>query len=172
MTRLEKNRENDFVREYEKLSDGVFRFCLFKISNREIALDITQETFTKTWEYMRAGNTIENMKAFVYRTAGNLVIDHHRKKKSVSLDSLQETGFDVGEMTTEKNETTFDTELVLKVVGSLDEKYRDVLLLRYTEDMSVKDIAELFGETENTISVRIHRGIEKIKEVFDTYGKN
>jgi RNA polymerase sigma-70 factor (ECF subfamily) len=172
MTHLEGNKEDHFVKEYERLSDPVFRFCLFKVSNRDVALDITQETFTKTWEYIEAGHTIENMKAFLYRTAGNLVIDYHRKKKAVSLDSLQENGFDIGVMTNEKNEIAFDTEVVLKVVATLDEKYRDVVLLRYAEDMSVKDIAEMFGETENTISVRIHRALEKVKEVFEIYGKN
>ncbi len=156
-----------YLESYEKYNDAIFRYCLFETSNREVAIDITQDTFVKVWEYVVAGNTIENMRAFLYRVAGNLVIDYRRKKKSVSLDTMLDDGFDVGHHELPKTIDQIDGEGVRKIVNAIPEKYRDVIIMRFIEDMSVKEIATITGESENNISVRIHRGLEKIKGIYE-----
>jgi RNA polymerase sigma-70 factor (ECF subfamily) len=85
--------QKDFIRAYDENADALFRQCFFKVHDREIAKDILQDTFARTWDYSTKGNTILNMRAFLYRTMNNLVVDYYRKKKAVSLDSLEEDGF-------------------------------------------------------------------------------
>jgi RNA polymerase sigma-70 factor (ECF subfamily) len=87
--------EKMFFELYENEADAIFRFVFFKVNDREIALDITQESFVRTWEYLSKGKMIANKRAFLYRVAGNRVIDHYRKHKGLSLDALKESGFDV-----------------------------------------------------------------------------
>lgn len=166
---VNQNLNTSFNQSYEEFSDAIFRYCLYQTSKREVALDLTQDTFIKTWEYLSKGNKVDNLKAFLYKVAGNLVIDYRRKKKSESLDQIIEGGMDVksdiNEM--EQTENVFEKDLALKVIDQLEEKYKDVLILRFVEDMSIKEIAKIMHQGENNISVRIHRGIQKLKDALE-----
>ncbi|OGI69819.1 hypothetical protein A3A09_03460 [Candidatus Nomurabacteria bacterium RIFCSPLOWO2_01_FULL_42_20] len=167
-----ENTQREFVAVYDEFSDAIFRYCYIQTSDRDIARDLTQDTFMKAWEYLvnveHTRKKIEYMKAFLYKIATNLIIDYRRKKKpTVSLETLMEEGFDVGtpEKAQEKHEIVFEGEEAIKTLSQLDEKYRDVLTMRYVDDLSIKEIAEITGETENNVSVRIHRGLEKLREL-------
>ena len=74
-----------FTKAYDELSDAIFRHCWFRIGDRERAKDLMQETFTKSWQYISRGEKVDNLKAFLYRVANNLIIDEYRKKKELSL---------------------------------------------------------------------------------------
>lgn len=154
-----------FIRAYEDYSDAIFRFTLLKTRNRDLALDITQETFTKTWEYIEADKEIGHMRGFLYQIARNLIIDQHRKKTAYSLESLKESGFDP-ETDEREHADDFDIEKALSVLDELDPKYRDPITMRYIEDLSIKEIAKVLDEQENTVSVRIHRGLEKLRTLL------
>ncbi|TSC65283.1 MAG: RNA polymerase sigma-70 factor, ECF subfamily [Candidatus Doudnabacteria bacterium Gr01-1014_77] len=155
--------ELDFEKTYNEFADSIFRHCFFRVSSREVAKDLTQETFVRTWQALEKGKEIENMKAFLYKVATNLIIDYYRKHKEVSLDSLQEKGVDF--VKEGRQEVDFmDLQAVLKEVHSLPEKYKQVLMMRYIEDLSVIEIADVIGASENTISVQLHRGIQMLKK--------
>jgi RNA polymerase sigma-70 factor (ECF subfamily) len=155
-------QNTDFIKAYDDFNDDIFRFIYLKTKNRDMALDLTQETFTKVWEYIGAGKEVGHMRGFLYQIARNLVIDHYRKKSTSSLEWLSESGFDPSEETKDETDDFAVTE-AMEIIEALDPKYREPITLRYVDEMSVKEIAQLLGEAENTISVRIHRGLEKIR---------
>ncbi|MDP3697721.1 MAG: RNA polymerase sigma factor [Candidatus Taylorbacteria bacterium] len=157
-----------FTKAYEELSDAIFRHCWFKIGDREKAKDLMQDTFTKSWQYIAEGATVNNFKSFLYRVANNLIIDEYRKKKELSLDRLQEDGFEPGFDDRHKNENRIDAQFAISAINQLDEKYREVILMRYIDELSPKEIAEITGESENNVSVRLHRGINQLKDILDT----
>lgn len=162
-----ENTKKMFLESHTAYNDAIFRYCYFQTSKREVALDLTQDTFMKAWEYISGNNKkVENMRAFLYRIATNLIIDYRRKKKSSSLDAMISEGFDTSISGREDIEAGIEATEILKLVGEIDEKYRDVIIMRYVEEMSVKEIAKVMGELENTISVRIHRGLEKLKSRY------
>ena len=159
--------QSTFMHAYDTYNDAIFRYCFFETSNREVALDLTQETFTKVWQYLESGKEVEHMKAFLYRVAGNLVIDYRRKKKSGSLDQMMdEQDFDVGEDGREKLMNEFDGKKLMELLNDVGDTYRDVIIMRFVDDLSIKEIAEVTGESENNISVRIHRGTEKLRFLY------
>ncbi len=163
---MNKKKENmRFMQAYDSFSDAIYRHCYFRISSHDKALDLMQDTFTKTWHYISKGNDVKDMKSFLYKTANNLVIDYYRKKKELSLDTLQEAGYEPGK---EEPQITFaaDRKNILKLLDNLNEKYKEVIVMRYIDDITPKEIAKLTGESENIISVRIHRGIKKINELI------
>ena len=166
-----QNLRNLLEKGYEEFADSIFRYCYFHTSSREKALDLTQDTFIKAWEYVAAGQKrkIENLKPFLYMVARNLIIDDRRKKKSDSLDKMRENGFELASEESEiiVRENIFEAKLALETIEQLDIKYKEVIILRFVEDMSVKDIARILKKSENTISVRIHRGIEKLKKILE-----
>lgn len=155
-----------FLAVYDELADAIFRHCYFRVYDRERAKDLTQDTFTKTWEYLVRGNAIDNPKAFLYRVANNLIIDYSRRKKDSSLDELVEQGFDTGTDEHKAILAAADAHSAVKLIGRLDEKYRQVVLMRYVDDLKPKEIALATGETENVVSVRIHRGMEQLREIL------
>lgn len=156
------NLEQKFIREYEENADGIFRFCYFKLPDREIAKDITQETFMKTWNYLANGGEIKMFKAFFYTTARNLITDFYRKKKSESLDALAEGGFDPV-APSENIEDKIDGGILLDLLRKMDSDSGDLVLMRFVEGLSPKEIASVVGDSPNNVSVKIHRALEKLK---------
>ncbi len=160
-------KERQFLKAYDDFSDAIFKHCYFRLPNRELALDLTQETFTRTWSEVANGKEIENFRAFLYRVANNLIIDFYRKKKEDSLDTLMEEGMDTADDNGENIEESVLVGQIQEVIQSLARPYRDILVMRYIDDLSPKEIASITGQTENTVSVRIHRGLKKVKQIID-----
>jgi RNA polymerase sigma-70 factor (ECF subfamily) len=158
--------QKKFMQAYDAYNDAIFRYCLFETSNREVALDLTQETFVKVWQYMEDGKEIEHVKAFLYRVAGNLVIDYRRKKKATSLDDMMEEGFDVEHDETDSLMDRFDAKQLMSLLNQVGDTYRDVIIMRFIDDLTIKEISKVTGESENNISVRIHRGTEKLRRLY------
>lgn len=162
---LQQNQD-EYLKAFEEFSDGIFRHCLYRVSNREVSRDLTQETFLKVWQYIVSGGEILNMKAFLYKTANNLVIDYYRKKKSDSLDVLQEDGFDpIGDSDIEIVQGA-EVSQALAILQKLSEDDREILVFRFVDGLSITEIADTLGETENVVSVRIHRALQKAKNIF------
>lgn len=158
--------EQEFIKVYDQFADAIFRHCVFRVSDREKAKDITQGAFVRLWDYMLQGKEIDNMRALLYRIANNLIIDEYRKKKVVSLDQMRdEEGFDIGFEPMHDIESRDEYEHAQALLERLPDKYREALVMRHIDGLSVKEIAHLTHESENVISVRIHRAIEKLKDL-------
>ncbi len=157
-----------FKETYDAHADALFRFAFYKLSDREKAKDVVQDTFVKVWEYMAADGEIGNMKALLYKIATNAIIDNYRKKKEMSLDSLLEDGFDPNDQAHSGNSIIDESEadLVIKAIHGLEDEDRTLLLMRYIDGLSVKEIALATGQRENTVSVRIHRALKTLKDVL------
>lgn len=155
--------EKIFMEAFDAYSDAIFRFCVVKVSNRELAEDMTQEVFTRYWQYVRDEKEITNPRAFLYTIAHNLAKDWYKKKKSVSLDENLEAGLalpgrELGQdILAEYNE-------VLEAIADMEEWDKEVLLLRYVDGLEPKQISEIIGETPNNVSVRLNRAMARLKE--------
>lgn len=161
--------EEQFLQAYDDYADAIFRHCFFRVSSdRERAKDLVQETFTKTWEYMRVGRRVENIRAFLYRVATNLIIDAARRKKMYSLDELREDGFDPPSADTpDALGGRIDARRMVPFLSKLDGLYREAIVMRFIDDLTPKEIATITGETENVISVRVHRGVKKLRAMME-----
>ncbi|KND50223.1 MAG: RNA polymerase sigma factor [Parcubacteria bacterium C7867-003] len=164
-------QQQDFLKAYDENADSLFRQCFFKVHDSEIAKDILQETFVRTWAYIAKGNTILNMRAFLYRTLNNLVIDEYRKKKAVSLDALDEDGFNPEAPEGINANDRFEGEKAMKLLDKLPSPYKEAVFMRYVSGLELREIAEITEETENTVAVHVHRGINKLRELFQNESK-
>lgn len=164
MDTKEEKRKELFIELYDTHADAIFRFCYFKTGDREIAKDLAQDTFIKAFNYL-GKKEIQNAKSFIYTIAKNTVIDYWRKSKSVSENQLPE-GFFESIAGNDNTETKVDYSILLSLLDKLSPSDREVVVLRFVEDMSSKDMAELLGERENTILVRISRAKEKLRDLL------
>jgi RNA polymerase sigma-70 factor, ECF subfamily len=168
--------EQQFKDAFERYSDELFRHCSMRISDRERALELTQDAFMRTWDYVRKGGEVRELRPFLYQTLRNLIIDEYRKVKLHSLDSMLENA-ESGAMeamlpqddtnTVEAAMERLDAKQALKRVDELPEAYREVILLRYVEGFTPKEISMVVGESENVVSVRIHRALKKMREMLE-----
>jgi RNA polymerase sigma-70 factor (ECF subfamily) len=160
--------EADFLAAYEEHADALLRHCLIRVRDREAAKDIVQETFSRTWLYLSEGKQIDYVRAFLFRVANNLIVDGSRKKKSSSLERMMEDdGFEpADEMAKDPSEVPQAREAVA-LLRSLDEIYRTAITMRFIDEMTPKEIASALGVSENVVSVRIHRGIERLSKMMN-----
>jgi len=156
--------KNSFLETFDAYSDAIFRFCLVKTSNKELAEDLTQETFMRYWQSLVGGKEMTNERSFLYTIANNLVIDWYRKKKATSLDALEDGGFELEDTHVLGSQQQAEFTEVLKTIDDLEEKDKEVLLLRFVEGLNPRDIAQIHNETVNAVSVRITRALEKVQK--------
>lgn len=152
---------------YIQYSDAIFRHCYFRMGNAERAKELMQDTFMQTWKCIAAGKIIDNLRAFLYKTATHLVIDELRRRKrrpTSSLEKMQESGFDPGGDDEESaTAQRIDAGIVFQTLQKIDPQYRDVLIMRYIDGLKPAEIATITGMPANVISVRIHRGKKMLR---------
>ncbi len=169
----EAELEKRFLAAYDENADALYRHALVRVRESDRAKDIVQETFTKTWDYLSKGKEVEYLRAFLYRVCDNLIIDQARRKKSSSLDVLvDEDGFEVADESIREPLDTPAIKRAIASLGELDEMYRVVVTMRYLDGLSPKEISVALSLSENVVSVRIHRGIERLKQVINTPPKS
>lgn len=163
-----------FARAYDEHADAIFRHCYLRVYDRELAKDIMQETFMKAWKHYgeEGGEKIDNLKSLLYKIATNLIIDHSRRpssKKPDSLEKLLENGFEPGEDRSDKIKDELDAKEALKALDYLKDDFKEVLMLRYFNDLSLKQTAEALGISENLVSVRLNRALQELRKHFRNY---
>ena len=164
---MKQTLEERFIAAFDEHSDAIFRFCYAQTGRRELARDLTQDTFARVWRYLTQGKSVQQMRPFLYQTARNALIDHSRRPSAQSLDEMQETGFDVADERTPSPLVSAAAAEVIRLAGTLEEPYREAVLLRYVEALMPREIAEIVGENENVVSVRITRGMQKLRELMN-----
>jgi RNA polymerase sigma-70 factor (ECF subfamily) len=163
--------EKAFNDIYTSHSDALFRFCLIKVSDREKALDLTQEVFTRFWQRMlEQTEAIDKPKTFLFAIARNAIIDWYRKKKSVSLDAMtdEETGDPYEPLSDDMvGAVRLESEgrFLVDKIGELEPGYRDAIYLRFVEGLAPPEVAKVLGVSTNAASVRITRGLEKLRSL-------
>lgn len=160
--------EQQFLQAYDELSEPLYRHLYFRVYRRERAEELLQEVFMKTWNYIRGGKVVDNLKAFLYRVANNLAIDESRKKKEQSLDGLlaDQPGLEPVSEDGSQGEHIVLIKQIFEVIETFDEPDRTILLLRYHDDLDPKEIAVILKISSNNVSVRLHRAHERIKLIF------
>lgn len=165
------NHEARFLEAFDEYSDALFRHAMLRLSDRDRAIDVVHDTFTKVWTYVRNGHAIDSFRPFLYKVLNNLIIDEYRKQRELSLDMLFEqegadgrTFNDLAENSVESLAATIDGKRAFDLLATLPDSYREVLVLRFVDGLGPKEIGELIEETENTVSVRIHRGLKMLRE--------
>lgn len=181
--RMEDSRERGgqeerFLSAFEEYGDALFRHAMLRIGDRERAIDIVHDTYTKVWSYVRNGHAIESFRPFLYKVLNNLIVDEYRKQRDVSLDALfaqegvDERSFDeLSEDTVESLAATIDGKQAFEFVQELPDMYREVIILRFIDGLGPKEISELTEESENVVSVRLHRGLRLLRERMEQQEK-
>lgn len=178
---LAKVRHQDsaeaFAELYDEYVKRVYRFVYFKVKSSEDAEDITAEVFLKTWNYIRdRKHDIKSFSGLLYKIARTSIIDWYRKAArrpdTLSIDT-EDGSLDVGDS------GLFSKEIVQKIehkeilagLEKLKHDYQEVVVLRYVEDLTIKEIAEITGKTALVVRVTLHRALKKLEQMLSSSEK-
>lgn len=147
---------------YDMFADRIRRFLAFKLPRNEDADELTGEVFLRGWEYMTSG-AVNNLNAFFFRIARNLVADFYRKYKvTEELDSASEK--DSGVSVSEEIATKIESDELIASLREIKDEYREVLVMRYLSEMEVGEIASALEKTSNSVRVLLHRAKKALQE--------
>src|SRR3989344_8622180 len=137
---------NDLMENYNELVNQIFRFIYLKTSSKEIAEDLTQDCFLSTVKYLK-DKEVRNIRAFLFRTARNKVIDYYRiRNRIIYSDELVLAN----EKISSRDDIAIkqDARMIIEKLNLLGEEDKEILMMRYIEDMNIKEIAEALGKNE------------------------
>lgn len=166
--------EQEFLDNYDENASHILKHIYFRVNNWELARDLTQETFFKAWGHIASnGEKINNLKTFTYRIAHNLIVDHYRKKPRIplSIETIDADKISSESVQEKEVDQMIDEKLMKKKLFSLNEPYRQIIIYRYLDDMSIKEISSLTGKSENNISVMIHRALKILKDKIHSHAQ-
>jgi len=150
---------------YDKYIDKIYRFVVLKVKSSEIAEDLTSEVFLRGWQSFKGKKgKIDNMQAFLYQIARNLLTDHYRqagKARLVSVDYAPMTDF--SQNLEEKALLNSDLEQVKAALANIREEYREVIVWRYLDELQVPEIAKMLNKSEGNCRVLLHRALKALK---------
>lgn len=174
------NPRKNFSKIYDQYIDKIYRFIFIKVNSQETAQDLTSETFLKGWEAFKKSQIsnirpqnanlqnqnkeIENIQAFLYQIARNLITDYYREKgrtQFVSVDSLPIA--DPRHNLEEITQIRSDLDTVKAGLANLNDEYKEMVIWHYIDDFSIPEIAKITGKPEGTVRVNLHRALKALK---------
>jgi RNA polymerase sigma-70 factor (ECF subfamily) len=151
---------------YDHYQAMIYRFVMVKVGSREEAEDITHHVFLSAWQkvgtYKYRGYPFSS---WLYQIARNLVIDHYRSKKNdVSLDKMDPDSSVIPAVEQFDLATKLQIEKVHIAIKELKADYQDVIILRFIEDMPLKETAAALKKSEGAVKLIQHRAIKELKK--------
>ena len=149
--RVEEMVEKQLLENYQKY----YRLAYSYVKNEDEALDVVQESAYKAMKGYKGIVDVNTISSWIYRIVINTSLDVLRKRKREDIGIIED--YEVGK---EDTYTDFD---VLHSLKKLEEKDRTVIMLRFFEDLKLKDIAKITGENQNTVKTRLYRALNRLK---------
>lgn len=173
-SRVKNKDRKAFIEAYDLYTDEIFRFVFFKVGSREEAEDITSSVFLKTWNHIQ-NNTVtdsKTLRALIYKIARNTVIDYYRensKKNVLTEDEFIENDIEDERQDILKNaEVLSDMSIVEQGLSELKDEYREVIILRFVEELSISEIADVLKKTKGNVRILTFRALKALKDLISS----
>lgn len=178
LSKLKSRDKEAFIRVYDDNVKDIHRFVYFKIGSREEADDLTSMIFLKAWNHIQ-NKTLEDAKtlrALLYKIARNAIVDYYREtgnKVTASLDdeNHQIEVTDESENPQERLDRAADLELIKAKLPLLKEEYREIIIMKFINDLSLEEIAEISEKSKGNVRVLLHRALNALRELVEADAK-
>lgn len=164
-----KDGDKDAFSEIYKLYfKKVYRYCRINVYDQALAQDICQESFVKAWKSIKHFEIDKpnwSIQAFLFTIARNLIIDNSRKKKNTSIENYEH--IDSGEDPYEKLDRITNIKNVQEALSRLEEEERQIIILRYFEELDSKEVSKILGVKDGALRVRQFRIMQKLKRILE-----
>ncbi|MGL4761679.1 MAG: sigma-70 family RNA polymerase sigma factor [Sarcina sp.] len=173
---LIKSNDDAFDYLLDTYGDDILRFCYMKVNDVGVAEDLAQETFINVFKYIQKFKGQSSLKTWIYKIALNQCREFYRKSKTFNknfnggvfelLDVNVKADFDLEEEILD----IIDNEFILESLQKIRPQYRDIIYMFYYKELTIKDIAMVLKQNENTIKTRLRRGRSALRKVLKEDG--
>lgn len=160
--RAKLGEKEAFGKLYEHYVDRLYRYVFFRVeNNRELAEDLVQSAFVKAWEKLE---TFEkgSFQAWLYTIVRNTMLDHFRTEKPQI--ELHEAIVDDKQKVEEQVLKQLEVQKVMDALRFLTDEQKELITLKFVEDMSNKEIAQILGKEEDAIRAMQYRALKELKK--------
>ncbi|OGL77159.1 hypothetical protein A3J43_00025 [Candidatus Uhrbacteria bacterium RIFCSPHIGHO2_12_FULL_54_23] len=170
MKRIEKAAQGDrsvFGEIYDAYAPSLYRYISFRVSHAQDREDILSNVFLRSFEAIAKGKRVIQMRAFLYQAARNAIVDYFRQRARTQEYVVEIDEEDIATIVS-ANTLTVDAAAELGQVRngmrSLKPEYREIIHLRYVEDLDIGEIAAALGKSHVSIRVLLHRAMRSLKK--------
>lgn len=172
----ETQRADYFTMLYRRYAGKVFAKCISMLNDHGLARDATQDIFIKIMLNLSKFSEQSSFSTWVYSITYNFCIDIIRKKKKAQLIFTEDVSKVSQELEVEVPDSVLlemKQERLQAVMEQLPVGDRAILMMKYSDDMQIKDIAETLQKTESAIKMQIMRAKQKAQAIYTTlYGSD
>lgn len=161
---------DQFIAYYKEVKDKLFTYFMVRLKfDRELAEDLFMDVIVKAYEHFNRFNVDKgSFKTWIFTFAHNHLVNFWRdKKKSVSLEALEEEG--INPAVTEMEESSgqdINNKNIRHILSLMKEGESEIILMRYMQDMSYSEIASIIGKNEGAIRTSLSRALERFAELY------
>lgn len=168
--KIKKGDIESFGLLYDHYFEQIYRFIFLKVNHKEDAQDLTHQVFLQAFK--KIGDYEEKgfpFSSWLYKIARNEIIDFYRSKKTnVALEELENVLTDANqENIKDRLDLKIQIEKVRLALKKIKPEYQDVIIMRFIEDLSIKEVAEILNKTEGAIKLIQHRAIASLKKILN-----
>jgi RNA polymerase sigma-70 factor (ECF subfamily) len=175
IARILQGQRDDYAILVEKYKKPIFNLTYWMTGNRQDADDLAQETFLRAYLKLHRFDRQQRFFPWLYAICLNLTRSHLRKKKDHPTHRIEsvvgndeETPLSSSENNTERDIIAQERCVSLReTLLQLNAEDREVIVLRYFDERSLEDIAEIAGITLSAAKMRLYRGLEKMKTILE-----
>lgn len=165
-----------FSRLYDLYAVPLYRYIYFRLRRKEDAEDLLQVVFLKAWKAMPTyRETSKEVLAYFYTIARNAIIDHLRAKHEYVTEHTEEMLEHVIDEQTSADQSALvrsDLDTIKNLLDRVSDDQREALVLKYINDLTNAEIADIMGKEEATVRQLQSRGLKAARQILDTvYGK-
>lgn len=143
---------------FDAYYDKIYGYCYRHVNHRETAQDLTQEVFLRVLLHLENYRHYGKFENYLYVIAGNLCRDYYRKRHVLSLEALELQEEERGFVRTEEQ------IVIEQALKKLPEQEREIILLRFYQDLRIKDIAKILGLKLSTVKYHLKRAQERLED--------
>ncbi|WP_258833476.1 sigma-70 family RNA polymerase sigma factor [Peribacillus frigoritolerans] len=162
ITKARRGDKKAFLRLIESEQTKLYRTAFIYTKNKDDALDIVQETVYKALNSISSLKETKYYSTWLTKILINTSLDYLKKKKKLVL-----VDYDLGESVPDKElEIDYSIDLY-HAIDQLNDRHKTIVILRYYQDLTIKQIAELLETPEGTIKSNLHRAIKMLKATLE-----
>lgn len=151
---------------YLEHSDRIYRYIFLQVRHKELAEDLTQETFYRAFKNRQSIKQQASLSTWLLKIARNAIYDYFRRKRIIQFFSFGKE--EIADSNSSSPEDEFirkgETERLYNAMASLKKDYRDVLLLRKINESSIIETAYILGWTETKVKSTMARAFAALKK--------
>lgn len=163
LRRAQEGDKSALERLLRRYYDKIYAYCFHRVSDRQTAEDLCQETFCSMLEHLEEYRHYDKFQNYIYVIAGNKCKDFYKKKKAVPIGEMEEFA---GQQASQRPGPEEEVSL-RALVHRLPEELEEAVVLRFFQELKYQDIASILGISSSLAKYRVNKALSLLREELE-----